>query len=89
MTTKLQKIWKLTDQITNLEQVFNCRDDACDFEHSDTFIEQGYFITAKELKDELESFFICGYNLADKADTFAEFRKLIKDRFQDLGVEDD
>lgn len=50
MTTKLQKIWKLTDQITNLEQVFNCRDDACDFEHSDTIIEQGYFITAEQLE---------------------------------------
>lgn len=49
-TPKLAKVWKLTDKITNLEMVFSNREDVCDFEHSDTVIDAGYFVTAEQLR---------------------------------------
>lgn len=84
MTAKLQKIWR-----TEIGTFLSSKDAIEILTKDGEQVEQGYFITAEQLRDELESFFICGYNMPDRADTLEEFRKLIKDRFKELGVDDD
>jgi hypothetical protein len=76
VTTKLQKIWKLTDESTGFQETSFFRSDLEELECSTTIVEHLYLITAEQLRD-----LITEVRIRD-ADMGYEF-------LERLGVEDD